>query len=224
MFDWSVPVNTLISRHAPISAIPFVFRIYFIWNNYGTGTAQGLPSATFFQLLHLQWRFRFYTAGTYLQRIKRKCQHNLKNHFSNSGSHSSKDQPAPGARLRRWGEGEDRTCPPCWRPGTRTGPHQLSPLHPPQFRSSAINQLTNYFSHGHYRTVPTHVTEPKSSWTCSVSEIYKQCCGSASRWCGPGFDWSPCRGSGFWFFYVDPDPTFHPDGYPDPNFQIKAQT
>ncbi len=46
------------------------------------------------------------------------------------------------------------------------------------------------------------------------------CCGSASTWCGSGFDLLLWCGSGFWFLFdadADPDPTFHPDADPDPN-------
>jgi hypothetical protein len=35
--------------------------------------------------------------------------------------------------------------------------------------------------------------------------ILKQCCGSASRWCGSGFDFSPWCGCGSGFLF-DPDP------------------
>ncbi len=56
---------------------------------------------------------------------------------------------------------------------------------------------------------------------------WRQCCGSASPWCG--FDLSPWCKSRFWFLFdADPDQTFHPDADPDPvpnpSSQMKAQT
>jgi hypothetical protein len=67
----------------------------------------------------------------------------------------------------------------------------------------------------------------------SSNKIWPSICGSASLWCGSGFDLLPrCRcgcGSGFGFLFdADADPTFYPDADPgpdaDPCFQVKAQT
>ena len=48
-------------------------------------------------------------------------------------------------------------------------------------------------------------------------------CGSASRWCGSGFNLSPCFADpdSDFLFDADPDPTFHPDTDPDPDPSLK---